>query len=153
MKRAPRSAKEGLLTRKMVVVSALQGAVVLAIVVLVYFGALMRNISESEARTLAFSSIVIANLSLILTNRSWSETFLTTIRRPNRAFWLVLGGALLFLTLVLTVPALLDLFHFSPLDPADIGLSFGAGIFSVLWFEIYKAWTKQAHSAGRRTIG
>lgn len=74
----------------------------------------MRNIGESGARTLAFSSIVIANLSLILTNRSWSETFLTTIRRPNRAFWLVLGGALLFLTLVLTVPALLDLFHFSP---------------------------------------
>ncbi|WP_332448500.1 cation-translocating P-type ATPase [Methanoculleus sp.] len=153
MKRAPRNAKEGLLTRKMVAVSALQGAVVLAIVVLVYFGALMRNIGESEARTLAFSSIVIANLSLILTNRSWSETFLTTIRRPNRAFWLVLGGALLFLTLVLTVPALLDLFHFSPLDPADIGLSFGAGVFSVLWFEIYKAWTKRAHSAGRRTIG
>ncbi len=153
MNRPPRSAKEGLLTRKMVAVSALQGAVVLFIVVMVYFGALMRNISVSEARTLAFSSIVIANLSLILTNRSWSETFLTTLRRPNRAFWLVLGGALIILTLALTVPALLDLFHFSPLDPVDIGLSFGAGVFSVLWFEIYKAWMKRAHSTDRRAIG
>ena len=46
-----------------------------------------------EARTLTFTTLIVANLGLILTNRSWSRTILATFRSPNAALGWVMGGA------------------------------------------------------------
>ena len=85
MNRPPRQKDEGLFTRRTLALSLLQGMVVVAVVLFVYVYALSRGFDEAEARTLTFTSIVIANLCLILTNRSWSDTLVTTLRTPNRA--------------------------------------------------------------------
>jgi Ca2+-transporting ATPase len=61
-----------------------------------------------------------------------------TLRTPNRALWWVLGGATLFLTLVLAVPALRDLFRFAPLHVPDIAICLATGVLSILAFEIAK---------------
>ncbi|MBU3968139.1 MAG: hypothetical protein KKG76_12350, partial [Euryarchaeota archaeon] len=45
------------------------------------------------------------------------------------------GGALLSLSIVLYVPFLRDLFHFSILHPDDILIAGIAGILSVIWFK------------------
>ncbi|MDD1673271.1 MAG: cation transporting ATPase C-terminal domain-containing protein, partial [Methanomicrobiales archaeon] len=111
---------------------------VLIVILIVYVFAIMQHSGEMEARALAFTSIVIANLGLILTNRSWSETILSTLRRPNRALWVVFGGTLLFLGLILTIPPLQDLFRFSTLGPMELGFSIAAGLVSILWFEFFK---------------
>ena len=73
----------------------------LLIVLAVFAIAFARGQGEDEARALTFTTLIVANLALILTNRSWTRTILTTLRTPNRALWWVLGGATLFLTLVL----------------------------------------------------
>lgn len=72
MRRPPRQQDEGLFTRETLPLSLLQGGVVLGVLLLVYAGALAQGFSEPGVRTLTFTTIVIANLSLILTNRSWS---------------------------------------------------------------------------------
>jgi Ca2+-transporting ATPase len=138
MNRPPRRAKEGLFSRHTVGLSLLQGSVVLVVILIVYLAAGMRGLGETESRALAFTSIVIANLGLIFTNRSWSETIFQTVHRTNRALWIVTAGTLLFLGLVLMVPTLQDLFRFSPLGPMEILLSLVAGAVSVLWFEFFK---------------
>jgi Ca2+-transporting ATPase len=131
-----------LFTRKNLALSLLQGFVVLALVLVVYISALGRGLGEAEARTLTFTTIVIANLCLILTNRSWSGTILTTLRTPNRALAWVFAGTLICLFLVLYIPALRDLFRFAPVPFIDLVTCAGAGVLSILWFEIYKYWSR-----------
>jgi Ca2+-transporting ATPase len=138
MNRPPRRKDEGLFTKKNLALSLLQGFVVLALVLIVYFCALGRGLGEAEVRTLTFTTIVIANLCLILTNRSWSGTILTTLRTPNRALAWVFAGTLICLFLVLYIPALRDLFRFAPVPFIDLVTCAGAGVLSILWFEIYK---------------
>ena len=135
MKRPPRNSKEPLFSRKMLALSLMQGVIVLLVVLGVFWFALSRGDNEQEVRALTFTTLMISNLGLILTNRSWSRTFVATLRFPNKALFPVVAGAIIFLGIVLYVPVLIDLFRFSSLNFFDLLLCFTAGIGSVLWFE------------------
>ncbi|MGC2424218.1 MAG: cation-translocating P-type ATPase [Nitrospirota bacterium] len=138
MDRPPRNQNENLFGRKAVLLSALQGLSVLAIVFGVYYFAMVNNRGEDESRALSFTTLIVANLALILTNRSWSRTVFQTLRTPNAALWWVLSGAIGFLALVLSVPFLRGLFKFSELGPVDLLVCFAAGMLSIAWFEALK---------------
>ena len=115
--------------------SILQGLIVLAVVLSVYLLALYFGRGDAAARTLSFTTLIIANLGLILTNRSWSLPIYQSIRTPNSALWWVVGGALIFLGLVLYFPPMRELFQFTTLNPTDLILCFLVGFSSILWFE------------------
>ncbi|MEK7229151.1 MAG: cation-translocating P-type ATPase [Candidatus Binatota bacterium] len=138
MRRPPRNPKEPLFDRRTVGLSVMQGLGVLFIVAVVYIVALYRGQDEMDARALTFGTLIIANLGLILTNRSWSRTILATLDAPNRALWWVVGGALLFLGLVFYIPFLKDMFRFSTLHAVDLVICLAAGVLSILWFEGFK---------------
>jgi P-type Ca2+ transporter type 2C len=106
MQRPPRDPAESLFNRKTIAISLLQGVSVLVIVLAVFGISLHRGQGELEARALTFTTLIIANPGLILANRSWSRTIFQSLRSPNPAVWFVLGGATLFMLLVLYVPAL-----------------------------------------------
>jgi P-type Ca2+ transporter type 2C len=148
MNRPPRHKEEGLFTRKTLALSLLQGFVVLAVVFIIYINALSRDFGEDEVRTLTFTTIVIANLCLILTNRSWSETIITTLRTPNKAMIWVFAGTITCLILVLTVPVLQDLFRFGTVPFVDLIVCAIAGGLSVVWFECYKYWSTRKAESG-----
>jgi P-type Ca2+ transporter type 2C len=139
MTRKPRPASQPLFGRRVLGMSVLQGLVVLAILVAVYGVSLAREQTPEQARALTFTALIVANLALILTNRSWSRGVFATLRTPNRAIWYVLGGAVAFLGLVLYVPALRQLFRFDVLHPLDLAICLAAGLLSVAWFEGFKA--------------
>ena len=138
MDRPPRKKEEGLFTRRNLVLSLLQGFVVLAVILAVYLTACARGLSDDEVRALTFTTIVVANLGLILTNRSWSETIVTSLNTPNSALSYVFAVTIACLLLVLYVPYLQVLFRFAPISPADLFACIVAGAFSVFWFEGYK---------------
>ncbi len=147
MTRPPRNPMEPLFGRRTLALSLLQGISVLVIILAVFGIALYRGLGEQEARTLTFTTLIIANLGLILTNRSWSRTILSTLGSPNTALRWVLGGAAVFLGLILYVPFLRSLFLFSTLHPIDIIICLTAGVFSIIWFEGLKMFNggKQRH--------
>jgi Ca2+-transporting ATPase len=138
MARPPRRQNENLFGKKAVLLSALQGLSVLAIVFGVFYFAMINNRGEDVARALSFTTLIVANLALILTNRSWSRTVIQTLRTPNAALWWVLSGAISFLALVLCVPFLRGVFKFAELAPADFLTCFAAGMLSIGWFEALK---------------
>ena len=140
MNRPPRYRDERLFTKKTLLLSLLQGFVVLVVVLLVYINALSRGLDEAEVRTLTFTTIVIANLLLILTNRSWTDTIIKTIRTPNKAMGWVFAGTTISLILILFIPTLQNLFMFAPVSAGDLLLCALASVVSVLWFEMYKIW-------------
>jgi Ca2+-transporting ATPase len=148
MDRPPRQTNEGLFTKKTLALSLLQGFVVLAVVFIIYLNAVSRGFGEDEVRTFTFTTIVIANLSLILTNRSWSETMVTTLRTPNKAMRWVFAGTITCLILVLWVPVLQDLFSFAVVPLVDLGVCIIAGGLSVVWFECYKYWSTKKPQLG-----
>ena len=138
MRRPPRKPGDRLFGARTLGVSLLQGLVVLASVMLVFSVALERGYGEQEARALSFTTLIVANLGLIFANRSWSQTIVSRLGSPNRALWLVTGGAAAFLVCVLYVPALREVFRFSVLSAWDILLCVGVGAASILWFDLLK---------------
>jgi P-type Ca2+ transporter type 2C len=148
MSRPPRDRTEPLFSRSHIFYSVLQGLVVLAVVLAVFEIARWRELSEAEARAQCYTTLIIANLGLILTNRSRTRTILETIKTPNTALWLVLGGATVFLSLVLTVPFLREVFRFTALSPLDVTMCLAAGVFSILGFELLKLRRARPQSEG-----
>ncbi len=143
MRRRPRSPKERLFSRKSLAISAMQGIVAFAIVFGVYSISLGIGQSQAEARALAFCTLIVSNLCMILTNRSWTRSIVASFKVPNRALlWVVLGG-LGFLTLINLIPWLRNLFHFAPMHAIDILISLAAGGVSVLWFEVLKVFIRR----------
>lgn len=138
MNRPPRDPKKPLFGKQLVGMSLLQGFGVLAVTLAVFAIALKRGLSEDEARALTFTSLVMANLALILTNRSWVTSLIGILKKPNAAMGWVMGGTVIFLGLVLFLPFLRDLFQFAVLHPVDIGVCLLAGITSLTWLEFLK---------------
>lgn len=138
MCRPPRDPNGPLFSRHAMGLSLLQGLSILVIVMAVFAVSLYRGQAEAEARALTFTTLIIANLGLILTDRSWSRTILETMSTPNPALWWVVGGALAFLAAAIYVPFLRELFGFAYLHFIDIAICFMAGIASIIWFEALK---------------
>ncbi len=139
MNRPPRRLEEPLFGRATILTGLVQGVGVLAVVFGVYAFSLSQNMGEAEARMLSFSCMVLGNLGLIFTNRSWAHSILATLRIPNKALWWISGFAVSFLALILTVPFLRNLFQFAPLHRWEAALVAGAVVVSVLIAESVKA--------------
>ena len=148
MNRPPRDPAQRLFSMKSIGLSILQGVSVLVIVLGVFVVTRHMHMSEGKdvadkvARGLTFAALVVANLALILTNRSWARTILSMMKEPNAALWWVVGGAATFLGLVLYVPWLRELFHFAPLHWTDLAVCLAAGAVSIVWFELLKLYRK-----------
>ncbi|MDD1709772.1 MAG: cation-translocating P-type ATPase [Methanoregulaceae archaeon] len=138
MQRPPRNPGDHILDHSTVTIALAQGFVALGIVLAIFVYGMMQGLSEDELRTISFVTIVVANLALICTNRSWSESIVATFRKPNTAFWWVIGGTVFFLGAVLIVPGLRDLFQFAPVSPEYLLICITGGVFTVAWFELYK---------------
>ncbi len=145
MQRKPRDPGERLFGKRTLAISAAQGIVALIVVALVYQAALYLGQAPDEARAIAFVTLIISNLCLILTNRSWSRSIFASFKSPNPALAWVLGGALIFLGLVIFVPFLQGIFHFAPMHAIDFCLALIAGIVSITWFEIMKIFMRKEH--------
>ena len=123
----------------------MQGFSVLAVLLLVFGMSKWLGRSEDASRALTFTTLVIANLGLILTNRSWNRTILSMYKVPNRALWWVVGGAVIFLAMVLSIPFLRKLFHFAGLNLVDLAICLSAGVIGILWFELLKVFQKKGN--------
>ena len=138
MRRPPRDPREPLFGKRIFLISLLQGVFVLLATLAVLGYTLHNGASETQARALTFSTLIIGNLGLILVNRSWQHTILGTFNNRNPALWWVTGGAFTFLLLTLTLPFLREVFHFGLITPQQFALCAAAGLCSVLWFEVFK---------------
>jgi len=138
MNRPPRNPKEPLFDRNIISLSVLQGVSVLIVVLIIYVTSLYWGQGESHARTLTYTTLILSNLALILTNRSWTRTIIESLRTPNSALWWVIGGALIFLGLIIYFEPLRELFKFTTLNLNDLLICLAGGFISVLWFEGFK---------------
>lgn len=147
MSRPPRNLQEPLFSSSMIFFSVLQGVVLLCMVGLVFVGAGRLGESNDQARALAFTTLIIGNIGLIVSNRSLTRHIFQLIVQNNTALLWVALGAVSFLVITLVVPAAQSLFRFGPLHPNDIAICLAAGLVSTSLFEAIKY--LRAAAAGR----
>jgi Ca2+-transporting ATPase len=138
MRRPPRRAGASLFDGRLVTLSLLQGAGLLAATLVCFRLGLAHTGSENSGRTLAFTTLIAGNVSLILVNRSWRRSVLATLLKRNVAAWAVVVGATLVLLLAFWVPFLHALFKFGPASADDLAIAAAAGVLSLAWFEVLK---------------
>jgi Ca2+-transporting ATPase len=138
MSRPPKKLDEPFFGAKKIWFSCLQGVGILIVTLVVYFVGLHFSFEANQVRTMAFITLIISNLAIILTNRSWTDNIFKIIATPNKAVLWVVGGAIFFLLLILNIPFFLSLFQFQKLTFINIIICSLAGLTTIVWFEIYK---------------
>jgi Ca2+-transporting ATPase len=138
MRRPPRAPDEPLFSSASIVWSLAQGALALGLVGAIFVGAVARGMPDDEVRALAFFSLVLAILSLVFVNRSFSSSLVAAFRRPNAALAWVLVGVTAILTLSLVWAPLAGLLRFGPLHADDLTVTVGAGAAVLLVLEFLK---------------
>jgi Ca2+-transporting ATPase len=141
MQRPPRDADAPLFGGATLWLALLQGLGVLAVVLGAYAWADHR-LPENEARAFAFATLVVANLGLILSNRSGTKPLWATLRTPNRTLWVVIALALALLIAALYVPWAVGVLRFDVLPAHELAAASALGLLSVLWFEGVK-WARR----------
>ena len=137
MRRPPRSAREPLFTRRFMATAVVVGGAMLAAVTFTYASVLSADSTEA-ARASAFATLVVANVLLIMTSRSRSESALTLLLRPNAAFFTIAGAVFAALALVLYFPPAAGLFQFAPPTATQLSIAAGLGAASVIWYDVVK---------------
>lgn len=151
MMRPPRDANAPLFGGATLALAFVQGLGVLAVVLAAFAWASSR-MPEPEARAFAFATLVVGNLSLILSNRSSTRSIWATLQTPNRTLWIVLCLAFALLLAALYVPWALGVLRFAPLPALELAAACALGVLSVLWFEGIKWLRRHApkHRVGMR---
>ncbi|MBK9089892.1 MAG: cation-translocating P-type ATPase [Holophagales bacterium] len=130
MDRPPRRLDEPLLGGRGLLLGLVQGLAVLAASVALFGWALAAH-GEPVARALAFATMVLGNLGLILLNRAGTRPLLATLLTRNRPQLWVAAGATVFLVLALSVPAVRELFGFATPHPELLALSVAGALVSL----------------------
>ena len=140
MEQAPRRRGDPLLGAGVLRIAVLQGLGVLTGVMAVFLWGVGQGWDGGVVRSAAFTALVVGNLALILTNRSWRLSALRAlVERRNPILPWIVGGALGLLALVLGVPFLRDALGFGSLGLGTALVAAGAAVAGMLWFEVWKA--------------
>jgi len=146
MQRPPRDAQAPLFAGATLWLALLQGLGALA-AVLAAFAWAHTHLPEPEARAFAFATLVVGNLSLILSNRSATKPLWANLRTPNVTLWAVVGFAFGLLLLALYLPWAASALRFAPLPAHELASACGLGVLSVAWFEGVK-WVQRRRASG-----
>ncbi len=138
MRRPPRAIAARLFGKRLVMISLSLGLSVTAILLGAFAIAYYGGSSEAEARAITFSILILANLALIFTCRSWNASAAHNGTR-NPALWWITAGTLVFLAATLYLTPLRALFRFDLLHALDLALCIGAAIVGTAWFELLKS--------------
>jgi Ca2+-transporting ATPase len=112
MNRPPRNPKKRFFGFKKILKSCLKGLLLVGAVLFVYFMSINEGHNEAEIRTIAFSTLVIGNVFLILSSLSKTRSFLAVLAEKNIALLLIVSTAFLILFLLIYTPYFQRFFGF-----------------------------------------
>ena len=131
MRRPPRKPTARLLAGRSLARAALEGFVALAFTLGVYWTALAASLPEPRTRLLAFTALLVANLSLILFTRSGGRRVWRHVVAGNRSLWMIVLAIVAAYAVVVALPALRAPFRMAAPTLADAAI-LGTGTL-LLW--------------------
>ncbi len=139
MRKPPRKINRHIFNRNLVFISIIQGLFLFAGAGGIYLWALASQLPDNQIRAIAFATVLIGNLLLMLSNRSQSASIIELlVKRTNRqVYFILIVGALLLLA-IFNVPAIREGMRFDALELKHWLLVFLASSLGIIWFELYK---------------
>jgi Ca2+-transporting ATPase len=134
----PRKRSTSLFAQDELLISITQGILITAGVLWVYYLSMYKGSTLPETRTMVFTTLIISNIFLTFTNRSFTQNFIKTIRYKNNLAPWVLLTSVLFLFILHLVPFIRTIFGLATIKLTDFLLCTGVAFITVIWFEIYK---------------
>lgn len=138
MDRPPRKPNMQFFGFKKIFSSAAMGFLLLAMVVAVYFLAISENHTDGEIRAIAFSSLIIGNIFLILTTLSKTRNFITVLLEKNIALLVIIIAASGLMVLLISAPYLRSIFSFDYPGLSHFSISIIGAVIVLLILEIIK---------------
>lgn len=138
MDRPPRKPNMQFFGFKKIFSSAAMGFLLLAMVVAVYFLAISENHTDGEIRAIAFSSLIIGNIFLILTTLSKTRNFIMVILEKNIALLVIIIAASGLMVLLISAPYLQSIFSFDYPGLSHFSISIIGAAIVLLILEIIK---------------
>jgi len=123
--------------------SIIQGLMITIGTLATYQYAVSKGPDEQFTRTMVFTCLIAANISLTLVNRSFFYSLITTFRYKNNLVLLIIVITVLITAALIYLKPLSDFFGFEPLNIFQLAISLATGFISVIWFELYKWRTRK----------
>lgn len=118
--------------------SSLYGFLLLGIVVAIYFISIGEGHTEGEIRAIAFSSLIVGNIFLILTTLSKTRNAITVLLERNMALLIIILTAFALMILLIAVPHLNHIFGFDYPGFSHFGISIIGSLTLLVTLEVLK---------------
>jgi len=138
MNRPPRNPNMQFFGFNKIFSSASMGLLLLLMVVSVYFMAINEQHTDGEIRAIAFSSLIIGNIFLIVTTLSKTRNFITVILEKNIALLMIIIAASGLMILLISTPYLRNIFSFDYPGLRHFSISIIGASIVLLTLEIIK---------------
>ena len=138
MMRPPRDPNMAFFGFKQIFKSSLVGLILLAMVLAVYFFSMQEGHTEGEIRAIAFTSLIIGNIFLILTTLSKTRNVINVLFENNISLKIILFVASTMMLLLISAPYLRNLFSFEYPGFKHFYLAIGGGFSLLFLMEMYK---------------
>ena len=116
------------------------GVLLFAMVLGVYFMVLAEGHSDEEVRAIAFSTLIIGNIFLILTTLSKSRNAWAVLKERNTALLTIIFTAFIILLALVRIPNLGDIFNFSFPGWGHFGIALLGALTMLIILETIKYW-------------
>jgi Ca2+-transporting ATPase len=136
--RPPRKAGGSLFTPEEIRYSILQGLSITLSVFLMMVYSKEQGGEADKTRTLMFITLVLSNIFLTLSHRSFYESVFAMFRVRNHLLWIMLSATLALLFVSLLVPQVKIWFGFCSLSWLEFLLCFCVSLSGTWWIEILK---------------
>lgn len=138
MKRSPRDPDMAFFGLNQIFKSSLVGLILLAMVLAVYFFSMQEGHTEGEIRAIAFTSLIIGNIFLILTTLPKTRNVIDVLFEDNISLKIILFVAITMMFLLISVPYLRQLFRFEYPGLQHFYLPIVGGFALLFLMEMYK---------------
>ena len=142
MSQKPRPYTTNFFNWKELLSSIIQGLIITLGTLFIYQYSVNQGLNEAYTRTMVFTVLIAANISLTLVNRSFYYSVLTTLKYKNNMVLLIIALTIGITGLLLFIPPLTTFFEFESLNVSEVLICILTGFISVIWYEIVKFITR-----------
>jgi Ca2+-transporting ATPase len=143
MKRPPRPASEKFFGKKKIIIALFKGLMLLVTVLLVFGLSMHEGHSDGEIRAIAFSTLIIGNIFLILTDLSQTRSFFSVFLERSKVTLSIIGIAITLLISTLIIPGVNLIFNFENPGFAHFLPAIAAAGTMLLVLEGHKWWVNR----------
>ena len=144
MQRGPRPLRSTFFNSTELITSIFQGIIITLGLLVIYQWSILNEWNENSTRSMVFLTLITANVSLTLVNRSFYYSLWVTLGYKNILVPMIIGFTVFLVILLFTIPFLRSLFNFEMISIFQLVLCVTAGSVSVLWFEGFKYFRRKS---------